>query len=312
MSELNNSNNSEKEPNLNKTNDEFTQKIFELELIIKEKEEIIYTLHSKIKEFSMNFEQLKIENEKLKTQIKFIEKEINKNKPFFNSNSLQMQQTQRFAVYKEIYNNSFNNNKDNDYLNFNTFKLINNDNSFNLYTEIQNEFINENFKSRIIPFQMVPFKTFDHKKLETSNSIIKNNKEGQLLNEDNFIENKINDKNIYIKNKINDNISLLEKDFKKELNYNQEKIYNNDYSNINNVNNISYNNKNKNGKKLHSSMFFQNCKKIISKNEYKKLLEIVKLSNLKKISKEETYLKITSLLDDRYPELSNEFKLLFI
>ena len=312
MSELNNSNNSEKEPNLNKTNDEFTQKIFELELIIKEKEEIIYTLHSKIKEFSMNFEQLKIENEKLKTQIKFIEKEINKNKPFFNSNSLQMQQTQRFAVYKEIYNNSFNNNKDNDYLNFNTFKLINNDNSFNLYTEIQNEFINENFKSRIIPFQMVPFKTFDHKKLETSNSIIKNNKEGQLLNEDNFIENKINDKNIYIKNKINDNISLLEKDFKKELNYNQEKIYNNDYSNINNVNNISYNNKNKNGKKLHSSMFFQNCKKIISKNEYKKLLETVKLSNLKKISKEETYLKITSLLDDRYPELSNEFKLLFI
>ena len=312
MSELNNSNNSEKEPNLNKTNDEFTQKIFELELIIKEKEEIIYTLHSKIKEFSMNFEQLKIENEKLKTQIKFIEKEIKKNKPFFNSNSLQMQQTQRFAVYKEIYNNSFNNNKDNDYLNFNTFKLINNDNSFNLYTEMQNEFINENFKSRIIPFQMVPFKTFDHKKLETSNSIIKNNKEGQLLNEDNFIENKINDKNIYIKNKINDNISLLEKDFKKELNYNQEKIYNNDYSNINNVNNISYNNKNKNGKKLHSSMFFQNCKKIISKNEYKKLLEIVKLSNLKKISKEETYLKITSLLDDRYPQLSNEFKLLFI
>ena len=312
MSELNNSNNSEKEPNLNKTNDEFTQKIFELELIIKEKEEIIYTLHSKIKEFSMNFEQLKIENEKLKTQIKFIEKEINKNKPFFNSNSLQMQQTQRFVIYKEIYNNSFNNNKDNDYLNFNTFKLINNDNSFNLYTEIQNEFINENFKSRIIPFQMVPFKTFDHKKLETSNSIIKNNKEGQLLNEDNFIENKINDKNIYIKNKINDNISLLEKDFKKELNYNQEKIYNNDYSNINNVNNISYNNKNKNGKKLHSSMFFQNCKKIISKNEYKKLLETVKLSNLKKISKEETYLKITSLLDDRYPELSNEFKLLFI
>ena len=312
MSELNNSNNSEKEPNLNKTNDEFTQKIFELELIIKEKEEIIYTLHSKIKEFSMNFEQLKIENEKLKTQIKFIEKEIKKNKPFFNSNSLQMQQTQRFAVYKEIYNNSFNNNKDNDYLNFNTFKLINNDNSFNLYTEMQNEFINENFKSKIIPFQMVPFKTFDHKKLETNNSIIKNNKEGQLLNEDNFIENNINDKNIYIKNKINDNISLLEKDFKKELNYNQEKIYNNDYSNINNVNNISYNNKNKNGKKLHSSMFFQNCKKIISKNEYKKLLEIVKLSNLKKISKEETYLKITSLLDDRYPELSNEFKLLFI
>ena len=50
----------------------------------------------------------------------------------------------------------------------------------------------------------------------------------------------------------------------------------------------------------------------MNKLEYKKLIDIVKLSNLKKISKEETYLKITSLLDNNYPELSNEFKLLFI
>ena len=66
------------------------------------------------------------------------------------------------------------------------------------------------------------------------------------------------------------------------------------------------------GIKLHSSLFFKNCKKIMNINEYKKLLEIVKLSNKKLISKEDTYLKITSLLDNNYPELSNEFKLLFI
>ena len=50
----------------------------------------------------------------------------------------------------------------------------------------------------------------------------------------------------------------------------------------------------------------------MNKNEYRNLIEIVKLSNLKKISKEETFLKITSLLDNKYPELSKEFKLLFI
>ena len=70
--------------------------------------------------------------------------------------------------------------------------------------------------------------------------------------------------------------------------------------------------KNLEGMKLHSSLFFKNCKKVMNKNEYRNLIEIVKLSNLKKISKEETFLKITSLLDNKYPELSKEFKLLFI
>ena len=44
MSDINNSNANDKEPNLSQNNDEFTQKIFELELLIKEKEEIIYTI----------------------------------------------------------------------------------------------------------------------------------------------------------------------------------------------------------------------------------------------------------------------------
>ena len=59
-------------------------------------------------------------------------------------------------------------------------------------------------------------------------------------------------------------------------------------------------------------MFFKNCKKVMNKNEYRNLIEIVKLSNSKQISKEETYLMITNLLDNNYPELSNEFKLLFV
>ena len=93
MSDINNSNNSnvnDKEPNLNQTNDEFTQKIIELELIIKEKEEIIFTLQSKIKEYSNNIDLLKIENEKLKSKIIIIEQEKKKN-PFFNNDSLKMQ-----------------------------------------------------------------------------------------------------------------------------------------------------------------------------------------------------------------------------
>ena len=326
MSEINNSNNSnnsEKEDNLNQTNDEFTQKIFELELVIKEKEEIIYTLHTKIKEFGNNIEQLKLENERLKSQIMLIEEEINNNKSLFNNNILQMQKTQRFQVNKEIIdnnksNNSLNNKKINyDYLNENSNQLINDlnnyEDSFNLYNSIQNEFINENFKSKIIPFKMKPFITFDHSKLDINNNINSNDikKENKIFNDNNSIS-IINDKNNNITNQIKDNISLLERDFmNNNQSYNTDKIFNNNICKLYNNNCIKYN-KNKAGIKLHSSMFFQNCKNIISKKEYKKLLEIVKLSNLKKISKEDTYLKITSLLDDNYPELSSEFKLLFV
>ena len=115
-----------------------------------------------------------------------------------------------------------------------------------------------------------------------------------------------NDNNNY---KINDNIYLLENNFRNRKDY-KEILYYND-SIINNTNNVSFN-KNKNGIKLHSSLFFQNCKKIISKNEYRKLLEIVKLSNLKALSKEDTYLEIIALLGGLFPELSDEFKLLFV
>ena len=325
MSEINNSNNSnnsEKVDNLNQTNDEFTQKIFELELVIKEKEEIIYTLHTKIKEFGSNIEQLKLENERLKSQIMLIEEEINNNKSLFNNNILQMQQTQRFQVNKEIIDNKsnkcLNNKKINyDYLNENSNQLINDlnnyEDSFILYNSIQNEFINENFKSKIIPFKMKPFITFDHSKLDINNKINNDEikKENKIFNDNNSTS-IINDKNNNITDQKIDNISLLERDFiNSNLSYNTDKLFNNNIYNLNNNNCIKCNN-NKSGIKLHSSMFFQNCKNIISKKEYKKLLEIVKLSNLKKISKEDTYLKITSLLDDNYPELSSEFKLLFV
>ena len=96
------------------------------------------------------------------------------------------------------------------------------------------------------------------------------------------------------------------------IEHNINKNYCLDLLNNSNKNIKKKNNTNSEGIKLHSSMFFKNCKKIMKKDEYKNLIEIVKLSNAKKITKEETYLKITSLLDNNYPELSNEFKLLFI
>ena len=321
MSELNNlniSNHSKEEEKINQTNDEFTQKIFELELIIKEKEEIINTLYSKIKEFNLNIEQLKIENEQLKSQLMFIEKEIKKNKSIFNDN-LKMQQTQRFKVYKNITNISNNilgshyisnnnlENLDNNFLHQNINDLYFNDNSFynndNDNDNINIDFINQSFKSKLIPFQMKPFQTFDHKKLDTkyNSSIINDIKDESIV----FTNQKSINKNT------NDNLCscCLKKMDENILNIKED--YNKKNKNTNNSNNINYNKK-KEGIKLHSSMFFQNCKKVINKNEYKKLLEIVKLSNLKKISKEDTYLKITSLLDNNYPELSNQFKLLFI
>ena len=315
LNNLNDSNNIKKEEEfnqttetqeineINQTNDEFTQKIFELELIIKEKEEIIYTLQSKIKEFSTNIEQLKKENEKLKSKIASIEKEINTNNQFQNYNILQMQQTQRFLVCQNSISNisetQYNNNDSlyDKYINDNSSQIINELYSDDNYNDMQNEFINENFKSKIIPFKMKPFQTFDHKKLNINYNINKNEdnkKENKLFNNDKVI-NSINEKNLYIKNQINSNISMLEK----------EKDFKNNSKMENSINN-------KAEIKLHSSMFFQKCKKIMSKFDYKKLLEIVKLSNLKTISREDTYLRITSLLDDNYPQLSNEFKLLFV
>ena len=312
MTELNNSNNNsiiKKEDDfnqtnetheLNQTNDEFIQKIFELELVIKEKEEIINTLNSKIKEFTTNIELLKQENDKLKSQLEV----DNKNNLVQNKNILQIQQTQRFFIYTNstisLYENDYNNN-DSLYdkcVNDNSNQIINDlnsdFNSFSLYNSIQNEFINENFKSKIIPFKMKPFQTFDHKKLNINYSTSKNNNNENKLFNNNEVINNINDKNAYIKKEINNNITYLEKDFK-----NDSKM----------ENSVS---KNEEGIKLHSSQFFQNCKKTMNKFDYKKLLSIVKLSNMKKISKEDTYERITTLLDENYPKLSNEFKLLFV
>ena len=316
MSEVNNLNNlnnsEEKEDNYYQTNDEFTHQIFELEIIIKEKEDIINTLYSKIKEFSLNIEQLKIENEKLKSQLMFIEKEIKKNKSLFNDNLI-IQPTQRFKVYKNITNISNNilgnnyisnnniGNLNNNILNQNSNININdiyfNDNYIYNNDNIKTDYINQNFKSVLIPFQMKPFQKFDHKKLYFKyNSIIYDNKDESILFNNKTPLNKIKDDNCCI--------SCLKKIEENNLNIEE---------NNNKINKNSENSNNtKKEIKLHSSMFFQNCKKVISKNEYKKLLEIVKLSNLKKISKEDTYLKITSLLDNNYPELSKQFKLLFI
>ena len=325
----------------------FLQKIFELEQIIKEKEKIIDFLQKKIEKLSIDNENLKIENEKLKNEIFEIEEQISTNKLLYNYNSLIIQPTQRFIVYSTINNdinydnlNLMNNNNiqnnsriidiKNQYINeqdsnssiYNSYKYNNN---------LENEKINENFKTKILPFKMQPFQSFDHNKLKTTNFLNQNLEIKNIINNKNLEEdysNKIFDKNFYsnINNKIIDNITNLAQDiYKFNLNSSFIKHNNipkknneNEENNIKEHNNIKKNKnvikqfQNKEGIKLHSSMFFQNCKNIISKNDYKKLIEIVKLSNLKKIAKEDTYLSIISLLEDKYPELCNEFKLLFV
>ena len=352
---LNDMNNLAKiDENDNQLNNDFSLKILQLEEIIKEKENIIYTMHTKIKQFSMNIEKLKMENEKLKNQILFIEEQIKRNKTLYDSNFLIIQPTQRFIVYRNINNsfgqsfmnntysniNSKNNCLGNQYINSNPTRL-NNFNDLNLNTSlfntenfnynIDNKMIDENFKSKIVPFQMKPFQNFDHSKLDITNNNINKDNLNIDLNDNNFLDDEFiidnnNHKNLYtdINNKIFDNISNITNDINKfnlkseliqinnKLNIDDKEKENKDTKENLTTNESAKQSKNKAGIKLHSSMFFQNCKKIISKNEYKKLLEIVKLSNLKKISKEDTYLSITSLLEEKYPELSNEFKLLFV
>ena len=353
---LNDMNNLAKiDENDNQLNNDFSLKILQLEEIIKEKENIIYTMHTKIKQFSMNIEKLKMENEKLKNQILFIEEQINKNKSLYDSNLLIIQPTQRFLVYRNTNNNfgqsflkntNLNLNSKNSclgnlYINsnptrLNSFNDLNlNNSSFNTDNSdfnIDNKMIDENFKSKIVPFQMKPFQNFDHSKLDITNNKINKDNINFDLNDNNFLNDEFiidnnNHKNFYtdINNKIFDNISNIAKDINKfnlnselfQINNNKLNIDIKEKENKDTKENLTINesvkqNKNTAGIKLHSSMFFKNCKKIISKNEYKKLLEIVKLSNLKKISKEDTYLSITSLLEEKYPELSNEFKLLFM
>ena len=242
-----------------RANDNFSQKIYELNEIIREKENIIIKFHKKINELSLKIEQLKIENCKLKN--KAISTEVNKNKFQYNKNTLpvfQVQRTQDFIIY-------------NDNINSKKYAFNNND----------------IYQSKITPFQMEPFQIFDN-----------------------------DDKNYYksINNIIFENISNLKKDMNKfQINSNLIKFEHDSRSQKDNMmkENCSSNIE-KSETKIHSSRFFENCKKLISKEEYGKLIEIVKLSNMKKITKENTYLSIISLLENNYPELSNQFKLLFV
>ena len=265
----------------------FAKKILKLNKIIMEKDIEINSLQTKIIEFSKNIYDLKTENDKLKKQINIIEKELNNNKQIFPNNILHIQQTQRFIVFNESKNNnnseSFINLVDNDY--------------FNISLNNSKKNITNYFNSEILPFKMKPYKIFDHRKLKVNYREF----ERDFLDEELLNEIKKNNTTII------DNITNYSLEHNINKNYSIEQI---DNSNISNEGKSR--NNNVEGIKLHSSMFFKNCKKIMNKNEYRNLIEIVKLSNSKQITKEETYLKITSLLDNKYPELSNEFKLLFI
>ena len=262
----------------------YEKKILKLNKTIMEKDLEINSLQTKIIEFSKNIDELKEENNMLKKEINIIENHINKSQSFYPDNILQIQPTQRFIVFNESSNNK--NNRDS------FINLMNNNDS-----EKENKnYITNYFNTKIIPFKLKPYKVFDHNKLNINYKQFERDfLDEELLNEIKKNNSTIIDNmtNYSIENNINKNYSIEEME-----NYE--------------LNSDKKSKKNLEGIKLHSSMFFKNCKKIMNKLEYKKLIDIVKLSNLKKISKEETYLKITSLLDNNYPELSNEFKLLFI
>ena len=268
----------------------YENKIFKLNKTIMEKDIEINSLQSKILEFSKNIEELNIENNMLKRQIKIIENHLNKTQTIYPENILQIQPTQRFIVFNESSSNSFNQSNFLDFINNNNIKQF--DNSSNRNTN----YITNYFNTKIIPFKLQPFKEFDHRKLNINYKDL----EHDFLDEELLNEIKKNNTTII------DNMTNYSIEHNINRNYSIEQIDNS------NISIDKKSDKNLEGMKLHSSLFFKNCKKVMNKNEYRNLIEIVKLSNLKKISKEETFLKITSLLDNKYPELSKEFKLLFI
>ena len=258
---------------------DYKNKIIELNEIIIEKEEKINSLQNKLLDFSNIIDKLQIEKNKLSQNLENIKYSI------FPNNKLYIQPTQRFIILNEI------NNDNNNELNLTEVRLNNN--------KLKSGLINEKFRSKITHFKFQPLKVFDHRKLKVSYRQY----EQEFLN-DELLNDIINNNS-----KIIDNMTSLSIEKNISKNYSIEQY---EDSKLNSEREKNNSKSNLEGIKLHSSLFFKNCKKIMNINEYKKLLEIVKLSNKKLISKEDTYLKITSLLDNNYPELSNEFKLLFI
>lgn len=59
------------------------------------------------------------------------------------------------------------------------------------------------------------------------------------------------------------------------------------------------------------SNFFKECKKNLQPKDYASLITIVKMANMYKITKNETYSKIETLLKDKYPNELREFQQLF-
>ena len=57
--------------------------------------------------------------------------------------------------------------------------------------------------------------------------------------------------------------------------------------------------------------FFNKYKKKMNTLDYANLISVIKLSNSNSISKNETYIRITNILDNKYPQISNLFKKLF-
>ena len=59
--------------------------------------------------------------------------------------------------------------------------------------------------------------------------------------------------------------------------------------------------------------FFKKCRSVMTPSEYTEMIEVIKLFNSKKISKEETYRDISQRLNEgKYKELVKDFKNLFV
>ena len=140
----------------------------------------------------------------------------------------------------------------------------------------------------------------------------------------NTIESISNKGNISINN-LNQYFSDLENDLNEEINSNSflklklipyQTYQSNNNKKYNYTENNFYGNRNYKNKfnevKNNTSLFFKKCKIIMSNEEYIELLRIIKLFNAKKISKFETYERITNYLDKINPELLKEFYNLFI
>ena len=239
-------------------------------------------------------------------------------------------------------NKEINNNFDNSNLLSNGFVMIkqayeNQNNFFLLKFEDLNNIIKEKDK-KILELEN-KIESLKELNYELKTDLINLKKENKQLenklnefeeenkNNNNTINNKIYEKphlnfndNININvnniiNTLNDSIDKIQQ--KNNKTFNLEPLKKFDYSKIyENLSELTEEKKD-NIKTKHkllkegSKEFFNNSRRTMNKEDYAQLMNIIKLSNNQQISKNDTYLRITNLLENNYPQLEWTFKNLF-